>query len=143
MNVNNVNPSTIFGGTWEKIEGKFLLASSTAHANGTTGGAETVSYTPQGSIGGHSLTVEELAIHYHTISRMKAININEGTGTATGVWGWDDTTVSERSNNAYDGASPSQQTAIGKAHSHGFTGTAATINKMPPYLTVNVWKRTA
>ena len=36
----------------------------------------------------------------------------------------------------------------GGAHNHGFTnptftGTAATINKMPPYLVVNMWKRTA
>ncbi len=36
----------------------------------------------------------------------------------------------------------------GKGHSHGFTqptftGTKATINTMPPYLAVNVWKRTA
>jgi hypothetical protein len=143
MNVNDVNPSTIFGGTWEKIEGKFLLSSSNSHATGTTGGAETFDYTPTGTIGGHSLTVEELAIHYHVTRPMKAININDGTGTARGVYGWDDQAASTRSENAYDGASPSQQTAIGKAHNHSFTGTAATINKMPPYITVNVWKRTA
>ena len=28
-------------------------------------------------------------------------------------------------------------------HNHGFTGTAATIDTMPPYLAVYVWKRTA
>lgn len=143
MNVNNVNPSTIFGGTWEKIEGKFLLASSPAHVNGSTGGAETFSYTPAGTVGGHSLTVEELAIHYHNISSMKTTPINQGTGESTMVYASETFSDKTRSDNAYDGANPSQQTAIGKAHSHGFTGTAATINKMPPYLTVNVWKRTA
>jgi hypothetical protein len=142
MNVNNVNPSALFGGTWVKIEGKFLLSSSNSHATGTTGGAETFSYTPAGTVGGHSLTVEELAIHYHDMYNMQTTAINQGTGESTWVYstGSSDRT---RSENAYDGASPSQQVAIGKAHSHGFTGTAATINKMPPYLTVNVWKRTA
>jgi microcystin-dependent protein len=143
MNVNNVNPSALFGGTWEKIEGKFLLSSSNSHATGTIGGAETFSYTPAGTVGGHSLTVEELAIHYHNISSMKTTPINQGTGESTMVYASGTFSDRTRSDNAYDGASPSQQTATGKAHSHGFTGTAATINKMPPYLTVNVWKRTA
>lgn len=31
----------------------------------------------------------------------------------------------------------------GAAHDHSFTGTEATISTMPPYLAVNVWKRTA
>lgn len=31
----------------------------------------------------------------------------------------------------------------GGAHNHTFSGTAATINTMPPYLAVYVWKRTA
>lgn len=31
----------------------------------------------------------------------------------------------------------------GGGHNHGFTGTAATINTLPPYLVVYVWKRTA
>ena len=29
------------------------------------------------------------------------------------------------------------------AHSHGFTGTEVTINTLPPYLAVYMWKRTA
>lgn len=142
MNVNNVNPSTIFGGTWVKIEGKFLLASSNSHATGSTGGAETFNYTPAGTVGGHSLTVEELAIHYHDMYNMGTTAINQGTGESTWVYSTGSSNRT-RSENAYDGANPSQQVATGKAHSHGFTGTAATINKMPPYLTVNVWKRTA
>ena len=34
-------------------------------------------------------------------------------------------------------------TGSGNAHSHGFTGTAATIDTLPPYLAVYMWKRTA
>lgn len=139
MSINNVNPSTIFGGTWQQIKDRFLLACGDTYDNGQTGGSAT--HTPSGTIGGHALTVEETAIHYHNISSMKAININDGTGTSKGVWGWDDVSASKRSENAYDGASPSQQTATGEAHNHSFTGTNQ--NTMPPYLAVNVWVRTA
>ena len=31
----------------------------------------------------------------------------------------------------------------GQSHTHTFNGTAATINTMPPYLAVYVWRRTA
>lgn len=33
--------------------------------------------------------------------------------------------------------------AASSAHNHSFTGTAKTINNMPPYLAVNIWIRTA
>ena len=51
LSVNNVDTSTLFGGSWERIEGKFLLASSSTHAIGTTGGEES-----------HSLTQGELPV---------------------------------------------------------------------------------
>ena len=54
MSVNNTNPATLFGGTWEEIQGKFLLGRSTAHAAGTTGGEET-----------HTLTSNEMPAHTH------------------------------------------------------------------------------
>ena len=72
MSVNNVNPSTLFGGTWEQISGKFLLASSSGRAAGTTGGAETVSYTPAGSVGNHTLTAAEMPAHTHTYAKSAA-----------------------------------------------------------------------
>ena len=39
MSVNSVNPSTLFGGTWEQIQDKFLLASGSTYSNGATGGS--------------------------------------------------------------------------------------------------------
>ena len=38
----NDNPNTLFGGTWVKIEGKFLLASSSSYTLGSTGGNATI-----------------------------------------------------------------------------------------------------
>ena len=54
MSVNNVDPQVIFEGTWEKIEGKFLLGASSAYPVGSTGGEAT-----------HKLTVDEMPKHAH------------------------------------------------------------------------------
>ncbi len=54
MNVNLVNPSEIFGGTWEQIQDRFLLACGNTYANGTFGGEAT-----------HTLTINEMPSHNH------------------------------------------------------------------------------
>lgn len=54
MSTNNVNPANLFGGTWEEIQGKFLLARDGNHVAGTTGGAEYV-----------TLTTEQIPAHSH------------------------------------------------------------------------------
>ena len=65
MSTLNVSPSSLFGGTWEPIKDKFILASGDTYDNGDTGGAASVSYTPQGSVSGHALTETELPSHTH------------------------------------------------------------------------------
>lgn len=40
MNVNSTNPGTLFGGTWEQIQGKFLLGMSSSYPAGSSGGEE-------------------------------------------------------------------------------------------------------
>ena len=56
ISVNNTNPGTIFGGTWEQIKDTFLLACGDTYAAGTTGGEAT-----------HTLTVAEMPSHNHAI----------------------------------------------------------------------------
>ena len=41
MSVNETDPSTIFGGQWEQVKDKFLLACGDTYQNGTTGGEAT------------------------------------------------------------------------------------------------------
>ena len=38
----NISPENIFGGKWEKINGRFLFTSDYNHSPGTTGGEERV-----------------------------------------------------------------------------------------------------
>lgn len=67
MSVNNVNPSTVFGGTWEQIKDKFLLACGDTYNNGATGGSAT--HTPSGTVGNHTLTAAEIPSHTHTYDK--------------------------------------------------------------------------
>ena len=51
MSVNNINPANFFGGKWEQIKDRFLLACGSTYSNGSTGG-EAI----------HQLTVDELPV---------------------------------------------------------------------------------
>ena len=72
MNLKSVDPSTLFGGTWEQILGKFLLAAY-------DGGGY-----PPGSTGGeaeHTLTIEEMPNHTHGLTIVAdGIGGNSGRG---------------------------------------------------------------
>ena len=221
MSVNNVNPATLFGGTWEKIEGKFLLGASSGHSLGETGGAEKVNYTPAGSVGNHTLTAAEMPAHTHTYAKSAAATgstaltadqipahnhsynapqantgstalttsqipahthdfvdwmpTTEGSlsatlarGTDYKSWGVNHVTKSTGGGAGHTHTMPTSSASTGNkggsgghthsistastasgsagsggAHNHGFTGSQAQISTMSPYLSVNMWKRTA
>lgn len=116
MSVADVNPDTIFGGTWDRIQNRFLLASSTTYPVNSTGGEAT-----------HTLTTSELPSHTHGFSvdrptdtgSIKGYLVDQAGGTA---FAWE-TTV---------GSGTTDATGGGGAH-----------NNMPPYIAVNVWVRIA
>ena len=57
ISTNTTNPSTYFGGNWERIEGRFLLAADdSTYKIGSTGGEATV-----------TLTVNQIPSHSHTL----------------------------------------------------------------------------
>lgn len=73
MSVNPASPATLFGGTWERITGSFLLAatdggsSGASQAAGNTGGAASVTLTAaQSGIRAHS---HNLNSHTHTYAK--------------------------------------------------------------------------
>lgn len=119
MSTVNITPAAVFGGEWEAIRGRFLLAESDAHAAGSTGGEET-----------HTLTAAEAPDHTHTLA------VGQGGGAASfPAWGFPGAiggpSNSFRANyslTGYTGAEPRATTPH---------------NNMPPYLAVYVWKRIA
>lgn len=117
MSVNNTDPSVLFGGTWEQIEDKFLLASGSTYAAGSTGGEAT-----------HTLSVDEMPSHGHTV-------MYYGSSGNVGSWGYNYTSGAGRGK--WSGSTEPNTSGI------SLEGGSQAHNNMPPYLSVNVWKRTA
>lgn len=114
------NPGTIFGGTWESILDRFLLASGNIYGAGTTGGEAS-----------HTLTQSELP--NYNLAGLKwwngdPITLDGGTyGSGYKL----DYTYHEHSATQVTGL---QMNSGGGGQAH---------NNMPPYLVVYMWKRTA
>lgn len=160
MNVNNLNPATIFGGTWEEIQGRFLLGRSASHQVGQTGGAETVTLTvnqmPAHTHTGpshthstpnhtHKATCASAGNHSHTVARSKV------GATGTGKWaaqsnGKDTHSTSSAGSHAHTvtiASGGGGNTGSSGTGNTGSTGSGQAVNIMPPFLSVYIWKRIA
>lgn len=113
----DVNPAQLFGGGWEKIEGKFLLGSSSLYPLGSEGGSAT-----------HTLTVAEMPSHYH--NGIKSPGEYHIVGSAgSGVSGRTTSSLNYVEN---FGSLITENAGGGQPHSI-----------MPPYKVVNMWHRYA
>lgn len=110
----NFDPSVSFGGTWEKIEDRFLLAAGTTYQGGSEGGSETHShYSPVGYNSSNKL----FGITYANGSRTGSIN---GTVATTG------------------------SDVVTSSGTYSFTLPKTTSDSnLPPYVAVYVWKKTS
>ena len=114
LSVSATNPATLFGGKWEQIKDRFLLAAGDTYAIGTTGGEAT-----------HKLTIEEMPSHKHQI---KTNNDDWNNSAGGGNYG----TTHDGANSWYNTNWYTENSGGNAAH-----------NNMPPYLTVYMWKRVA
>lgn len=114
ISTSSSSPANLLGGTWSKLENRFLLGSSSSYALGGTGGAST-----------HTLTVAQIPSHNHRPKCAKAVG---GSGVLVFA------TLGESSEssaaNSYN-FPVTTNTGSGQAH-----------NNMPPYLSVTMYKRT-
>lgn len=130
LSVDSTDPGKLFGGTWEQIEGKFLLGVSSNHEVLSEGGSET-----------HILTKDELPIISGYFQTRMAITDDKNLilGSCTSpfsveyvTWSGSHTGVACASSSSYKRNQVNFNMGGGLEH-----------NNMPPYLTVYMWKRIA
>ena len=116
MSVNATSPSTLFGGTWERIQDRFLLAAGNSYSAGAIGGEAT-----------HTLSIDEMPEHSHDFRNndYNPISVLQPGGSSN--W-YGIQILSGMSNYTFN------LTYTGRSQAH---------NNMPPYLAVYMWKRTA
>lgn len=125
MSINNTNPSTLFGGTWEQIKDCFLLSAGNKYIAGSVGGEEQV-----------TLKVSEMPSHTHTQnphghSQHPSTWMNVGSSQIPRTGGY-----------YYANAEHSADYWTGNTTAtNNYTGGSGPHNNMPPYLVVYVWKR--
>lgn len=130
MSVNSTNPGTIFGGTWEQIQGRYLLGAGTPSQNTNTSMGSltqeqlTWTFTAGETLGEytHPLSISEMPSHEHILNTM----LNPGTPTAE--------------NHAVAGGLNTWSSVMAKTQPEG--GSLAH-NTMSATLVVYIWKRTA
>ena len=133
MSVNSTSPATLFGGTWERIEDTFLLAAGQEYTAGNSGGEAQ-----------HTLTENELPVISEHITFRNLYNTAngsfEGPLAQTGTDGTVNVDYALNFNSADIGGHHNNS----KATQYTFSfGGGQSMNNMPPYLAVYVWKRTA
>lgn len=124
----STSPASLFGGTWEAIKDRFLLAAGDTYKAGLRGGD--ASHTHE--VHGHVLKVSEIPAHAHTFSRIP-ITTTEISGSGN-YFAETSTTVGTLKTQSTETAGG------GGSHTHGNTGAASSL---PPYLSVYIWKRIA
>lgn len=119
------SPASFIGGTWERIEGKFIMGASDTYPAGSTGGSAT-----------HAQTKEELYPHSH---RLMQSGKNAKMNTAS--MGRNGTITSDRDEYVAFGDS------VQLFSSYSFTietvGDGQPMNILNPYYSVYIWRRVA
>ena len=116
QSTSSTSPASLYGGSWERIQGRFLLGTSSSYSVSSTGGEEK-----------HQLSEAESCHHAHElyIDDEEAVDHSSpNTVLKSPTYGW---------SNHYR--------EVGQAIS--FKGSDQPHNNMPPYYAVNIWRRTA
>lgn len=115
---NPTSPAELYGGTWERIEGKFIMGASDTYPAGSTGGSAT-----------HVQTVNEIASHDHLYSFV----VGNAIAGSNFVYFKD----GQYSIGGDDGAS------YKSSYPTTSSGTSAPMDILNPYYSMYIWRRVA
>lgn len=137
MSVNSTNPGKLFGGTWEQIQGRFLLGQGSGYSAGTIGGEAN-----------HTLSIQEMPSHQHNLKTtsygsnyFSMLNADSTGGSWVGDTQFMLAAKRKVGSTAFDGTITTSNLMVGEPIDN--TGGGSAHNNMPPYLVVYIWKRTA
>ena len=136
MAYTNINPSTLFGGTWTQIKDSFLLAAGNTYSAGSTGG-EAVHTLKENEIPSHNHGSKSLVGYMWNIASQSDTN----NLAASGIVSTDMVEGHGYAMNSTSGVVDGFK--IDATHTHNSFGGGKSHNNMPPYLAVYMWKRTA
>ena len=145
MSVNSTDPSTLFGGTWERLKGRFLIGAGTNTEINSNEEYGNLGHGDPNFLGGetggeyrHQLTITEMPEHNHdtndyaVVVNKNAVQIKSNMGAKPVI------------NEEYTNIMPNiKATKNEDGNRTGLTGGDGKHNNMPPYLAVFMWKRTA
>lgn len=127
ISLDSKNPSSLFGGTWERIEDRFLLAAGNNYSVGSTGGEAE-----------HKLTFDEMPSHEGHLYGNEASFVPNGPDSYYMDFYHNNGLFQKYDNRPY--ILKANNEIILKGFSRGGTEPH---NNMPPYLSVYMWKRVA
>ena len=137
LSVNDTNPTTLFGGSWELFgSGRCLVGVDT----------EQTEFNTSEKVGGakaHALTVEELPAHAHTIASSGAHKHTYTGFIQCSVSSSSTYTAIAHKRYTADGAAtpPSMNSTGAHTHTVNETGSSLEHNNLQPYITCYMWKR--
>lgn len=134
------SPETLFGGTWTRIEDRFLLACGATHnVVNSFGGSETTTIK-RSDLPNVNITTSSAGKKTVNLDGVKGYGYKQGG--ASNKWGMDYGTHELYEAKSYGS---SEETASNHTHSVSLNGgvTQTNLDNMPPYVTVIVWRRTA
>ena len=135
ISTSSTEPSTLFGGTWQALENRFLMAAGSAYPAGEEGGQAT-----------HTIALSELPAHTHGFSGTTGTESRSHTHGFTAVQRNTALTTLGSGNFGYESASEDTEEE-NQSHTHSFSGTTASAGSgspmalLPPYLAVYMWER--
>ena len=156
------SPASFIGGTWERIEGEFIMGASSAYPVGTTGGSathtQTVAEMPShnhsgstgsagshshsawtGGAGGHSHTVSAAVTQKHEVNKL-GVSGADGSGTYGYTFSSGTATTSWVGDHTH-GVGMNEAGAHTHTVSIGSTGSGQAMSILNPYYAVYIWVR--